>query len=416
MRRLPLAAASCLLALLPAGTAPGQEWARFRGPNGSGLAEGTLPARWDEGAHNWKVRLPGSGHSSPVVWGDRLFLSGAEEDGKRLLLCLRAGDGKQLWSRTFPGERSRAHAHNSLSSSTPAADERHVYACWAGPKDFLVVALDHGGKEVWRADLGPFRAGHGFGASPIVHGGLVVVPNDQDGKSELVALDSATGRARWKVPRRSKASYTTPCVYQPRGGPAELIFTNYEHGVTSVDPKSGKVNWELDVFDKGHVEAAIASPVVASDLILATCGWLGVRQEVVAVRPPRPGSGGKATEAYRITRSAPLCTTPLVRGALLFLWDDNGVVTCADVRTGTVHWRQRAPGSYYSSPVCVGEHLYNVSRAGDVVVVRAAKRYELLARNRLGEGSHSTPAVAGGRMYVRTFSHLLCFGGKEAGR
>jgi outer membrane protein assembly factor BamB len=132
----------------------------------------------------------------------------------------------------------------------------------------------------------------------------------------------------------------------------------------------------------------------------------------VAVRPRFDGTKTAAREAYRIDRSAPLCTTPLVQEDLLFLWSDSGIVTCADVRTGELHWRERVGGSYYASPVCVGDRLYGTSRDGEVLVLAAAKRFELLARNSLGEGSHSTPAVAGGRVYFRTFSHLVSLGNK----
>ncbi len=391
------------------------EWTRFRGPNGSGVSAAIgVPVRWSERDYLWKVTLPGIGHSSPVLWGEHLFITnGDEATGTRTVLCLDAGTGRRRWAREFVGSRDRKHPDNSLASATPAVDAHHVYVCWGTPKEYLVVTLDHDGREVWRADLGPFRGGHGFGASPIVHDDLLIVPNDQDGPSAIVGLDCATGTTRWKVPRHSKASYATPCVYRPRGGPAEVIVTSYEHGITSIDPKTGRVNWELDTFDKRHVETPIGSPIVAGSLVLATCGWLGVRQEVVAVRPIRPPQHGPAQEVYRITRNAPLCTTPLVKDDLLFLWSDGGVVTCADVRTGTVHWRERVPGSYYGSPVCVGGHLYAVSRSGDVVVLAAAKRFTLVARNPLGEGSHSTPAVANGRLYLRTFSHLIAVGEKK---
>jgi outer membrane protein assembly factor BamB len=273
-----------------------------------------------------------------------------------------------------------------------------------------VVALSHDGKEAWRTDLGPFQSGHGFGASPIVHGNLLTVPKDQDGKSALFALDVATGKTRWQIPRRSKATYTTPCVYRPRNGRPELIFTSYEHGITGVDPETGRVRWEADVFSKGHIETSIGSPVVAGDLVLGTSGWLGVRVEVVAVR--LPARGGKAQEVFRIHRSAPLCTTPLVSGTLLFLWSDHGIVTCADSRTGEIHWRKRVPGSYYGSPVSAGGRLYCASREGEVIVLAASSRFELLARNPLGESSHATPAIAGGTMYLRTYTHLISVGGE----
>jgi outer membrane protein assembly factor BamB len=403
--------------LLIAGTGPvgSQEWTRFRGPNGSGLSDAaTIPVRWTEKDYNWKVELPGAGHSSPVLWGERLFITCAEEQtGKRMLLCLRADNGERLWTRELAGEKHGKHQDNSFASATPAVDERRVYVCWGGPKEYLVVAVDHAGNEVWRTELGSFSSGHGFGPSPIVHDGLVIVPCDQDGgNSALFALDCTSGKIAWKVPRRSKATYTTPCVYQPKGRLAELIFTSYEHGVTSIDPKTGKLSWELDVFNKSHIETGIGSPVVAGDLVFATCGWLGVRQEVVAVQLPGEGET-RAREVFRLDRSAPLCTTPLVKGDLLFLWSDGGVVTCANRGTGDVHWRERVPGSYYGSPVCVGDYLYGPSREGEVVVLAASLKYELAASNPLPEGTHSSPAVANGRMYLRTFSHLVSIGGKK---
>jgi outer membrane protein assembly factor BamB len=348
-----------------------------------------------------------------VLWGKRIFLtSGEEESGKRLLLCLQAGDGKELWRREFPGERHGKHADNSFASATPAVDDRHVYICWGTPKEYIILAVDHEGKDVWRVDLGPFKGGHGFGASVIVHDGLVVVPNDQDGQSSLLGLERESGKVRWKVPRKSKSTYSTPCVFQPQGRRAELIFTNYEHGVTSVDPKSGKTNWESDIFSKGHIESSIASPVVAGDLVLATSGWLGVKKEVIALRPDASGKGAKPAVVFRIERAAPLVPTPLIKDDLLFLWSDEGMVTCASATTGELHWRERVPGSYYGSPVCAGKHLYCISRDGEVVVLAAARQFEQVARIPLGEGSHCTPAIAGGRMYLRTFSHLISVGGK----
>lgn len=385
-------------------------WNRFRGPNGSGVGEAVaVPARWTPEDYNWKVKLPGVGHSSPVVWGDRVFVTAGEEaSGKRLVLCLNAEDGRVLWSREFAGDRHGKHGDNSYASASPAVDERHLYVCWGTPKEYVVTALTHDGADVWRADLGPFRSGHGFGPSPVVCGDVVVVADDQDGPGALFGLDRDAGKVRWKVPRRGQSSYSTPCLFQPQGRPPEVIFTNWDHGVTGIDPKTGGTSWEANVFDKGHVETAIGSPVAAGGLVLGVCGWLGVKNEVVAVRPA--AKDGKPEVTYRIEKGAPLVTTPLAVGDLLFLWSDDGFVTCADVATGKVHYRERVGGAYYCSPVSDGDRIFCVARDGTVVVLAASSKFELLARNVLGEGSHSTPAVAGGRLYLRTFSRLICVG------
>lgn len=402
--------AACLLLAQIAGSASAQEWTRFRGPNGSGVSTATtIPVQWTDKDYRWKAKLPGVGHSCPVLWGDRVFVTSADnETGKRFVLCYNAKDGSRRWQREFDGVRHGKHADNSFASATPAVDAERLYLCWATPKEYVVVALDHDGKDVWRVDLGPYKSGHGFGSSPIVHDDLVIIANDQDGTSSVVALDRGTGKERWKTQRKSKAGYATPCVYQPKDKAAELILTSWEHGISSIDPKTGKENWELDIFSKGHVETPIGSPIVAGDLVLGTCGWMGVKKEIVAVRP-----GAKQPEAYRIDRAAPLCLTPLAKDDLLFVWSDEGIVSCASLATGEIHWRERVPGTYYGSPVWANKHLYCMSRDGDVLVLAAAKKFAQAARNPLGEGSHSTPAIAGGRMFLRTFSHLICVGKDE---
>lgn len=395
--------------LLLAAPLVAQDWPRFRGPNGSGVSSST--AVWTESDRLWKVKLPGKGHSSPVVWRKRIFVtSGDVQTAERTLVCLDAIDGRTHWTRSFPAAKHRHHEDNSGASGTPTVDERHVYVPWASPKDYLVVALDHAGNEKWRVDLGPFQSGHGFGVSLIVHDGLVIVPNEQEGKSSVVALDRDAGKTRWQLPRRSKTTYSTPCLWQPQGRLAEVILGNYEHGVTSVDPKTGTVNWEFDVFDKGHMETSIASPFVSGDLIFGCSGWLGVKKEVIAVRPP--GEKSKPEIAFKLTRSAPLVPTPLVKDGLLYMWDDEGIVTCADAVTGKVLWQERVEGNYYASPIAAGDRVYNVSRRGELIALAAGKEFRELARFDLGEGSFSTPAIVGDMLYVRTFTHLLAFGPK----
>jgi outer membrane protein assembly factor BamB len=390
--------------------AAAQDWPRFRGSNGAGVSPANVV--WTENDRLWKTKLPGKGHSSPVLWGNRLFItSGDQQSGQRHLICLNTADGNTLWTRSFPVANHCQHEDNSWASGTPAVDERHVYVPWASPKDYLVVALDHVGNEKWRVDLGPFNSGHGFGVSLIVHDGLVIVSNEQEGKSMLVAIDRDTGQERWQVNRRSKTTYSTPCVWQPKNRPGEIIFTNYEHGMTSIDPKSGEINWEIDVFDKRHMETSIASCLIAGDLVIGCSGWLGVRKEVIAVRPP--GVGGKAEVAWKITRGSPLVPTPLVKDDFLFLWEDDGIVTCADVRSGKTHWQERLDGNFYASPICAGKRLINVARTGEVVTLAASKEFAELGRFPLGEGSFSTPAIVSDVLYVRTFHHMLAFKGQN---
>jgi outer membrane protein assembly factor BamB len=400
-----LAVASTFVAVL--GQARSQEWPRFRGPNGSGVSTINVPAKWTEEDYAWKASLPGKGHSSPVLWGPRLFVtSGDEKTGARIVLCLEADTGRQLWKRQFSSQTHGKHSLNSFASATPAVDEKRLYVSWATPKEYVVLALDHEGNELWRRDLGPFKTGHGFGVSPIVHDDLLVVANEQDGESSLVGLAAADGKIRWQVPRKSQVTYSTPCVYQPKGRSAEIIFTNWTYGITAVDPHSGKTNWETKVFSKDHLETAIGSPIVAGELVLGTCGYLGKGNHTVAVRPLGEADAGQAEEVYRVERGAPLTTTPLVVGELLFLWSDDGIVSCADAGNGRVHWQKRVGGTYYASPVCAGKHVYCTSVEGEVVVLAAAAKFAELARVPLGEPSNATPAMARGKMFLRTESKL----------
>jgi outer membrane protein assembly factor BamB len=391
------------------------EWARFRGPNGTGLSDAVLPVKWTESDYAWKATLPGVGHSSPVVWGERIFVTaGNEAEGLRIVVCLSAADGKQLWQRTFDAPGYRKHKRNSIATATPAVDAQRLYISWGTPEKCVLVALDHDGKTAWEADLGPFKAQHGFGSSPIVHEGAVVIALDQDGKGEIVALDTASGKVRWRLPRRSgNATYSTPCVFQPRGRPAELIFTNWQHGVTAVDPGTGKVNWEISVFEPQLNERAIASPVVAGDLILATCGFVTAQKHFVAIRPYDAARGMKPTEVWRVEKQVSYLPTPLVKGDRVFLCSELGIATCLEPSTGKVIWQERVDGNFSASPVGAGDRMYCVANNGDVFVLAASDRFELLGRTALGEPTQSTPALANGRIYFRTPSALIALGGKQ---
>ena len=406
--RLSLLLSGCLA--VAAQQAPAQEWTRFRGPNGTGIAHAPdLPLQWTLKDCLWRVELPGIGHSAPVIWGDRLFItSGVEKTGVRILSCLRTADGRLVWRREFPMQTYPKSPNNSYASATPALDAEHVYLTLSTPEQYLVLALKHSdGGEVWRRDLGPFDGEHGYGASPIVVDRLVILTNEQNGPSSVVALDAASGAERWKTPRRAKkAAYSTPCLFETPGAPPQLIVTSWAHGVSSLDPQTGKPLWEQPVF----TYRVVGSPLVAAGLIFASCGGGGAGKPFVVVRPGNPVQGTKPQVAYDLPKPAPYVPTPVANGGLVFLFGDQGVVKCLDAASGVERWQQRVGGSYFGSPVRVDDRLYCISREGELVVLAAADKYQLLARINLGEPSSSTPAVSKGVMYLRTLSHVMAIG------
>ncbi len=281
----------------------GHEWTRFRGPNGQGQSDAaTIPSEWSKQDVNWDINLPGLGHSSPVVWGDKVFVASAQpESGERLLFCVRTTDGDVLWQKKLSGSTHGLHAQNTYASSTPACDAEHVYFAWAMPDQYNLAAYDHKGNEVWRRNLGTYTGKHGFGTSPIVHEDMVIITNDQDGDSWVAAVDRKSGEIRWKVPREQEtpqnASYSTPLIYTAGGREPELILHSWAHGISSHDPKTGRVNWEATVFDRRPV----SSPVLVAGLIVGSCGDGAGTNSVVALRPG-DANGKKPEVAYKIPR------------------------------------------------------------------------------------------------------------------
>jgi outer membrane protein assembly factor BamB len=412
-----------------------QEWTRFRGPNGTGISDAkTIPVKWTEKDYNWQTALPAGGHASPVLWGDKIFLTCADDakTAERIVLCLSAADGRILWSRKFVSTIHRKHQLNSFASATPAVDEERVYVAWSTPEEYTLLALDHDGKDVWRRNLGPFVSQHSCGTSPIVYEDLLIIGNDQDevdkvdasqrGKSSLIAVDRKSGKTRWQLERKSIiVAYSTPYVYQPENGPAELIFNSQAHGITSVNPLDGRVNWEISSVSGAPLLTmrSVSSPVLAAGLLTISCGSGAGGNYLVAVRPGNTKLGREPQQVFRIEQrdGAPYVPTPIAKGDMLFVWSDKGIVSCVDARSGRLVWGpERVGGNFFGSPVCVDEKLYCISANGDVVVLAASDKYQKLATNKLGEFSHSTPAVAGGRMYVRTYKHLISIGGEKAGR
>jgi len=405
--------ATCLL-LCSLSISAAENWPRFRGPNGSGVSEAkTIPVTFTERDFNWEVALPGTGHSSPVVWGERLFVTSADiQADVRYLLCIDTDRGEILWRKEFPFTEYKKHKQNSYASNSPAVDAERVYVLWQTPTASAITAFTHQGEQLWQTPLGPFKTGQGSATSPIVYDGAVILANDQKGPSFLIALEADTGKVRWKIDRQSdRAMFSTPCIFEPRGRSAEAVFTDLHHGMTGVDVKTGAVNWELDVFDMPAARA-LGSPIVWKDLVLGTCGFVTAKKAVVAIRPSEDSGKPSAEVAYTIERSVPHVPTAIAYGEHVFLWNDGGIVTCIKGATGQKVWQARVDGTYSASPVCVDGKLYSVNADGVVSVIAAADKFKLLGKSRLGEISRATPAVAGGRIYFRTLSHVISLGGK----
>lgn len=394
-----------------------ENWPRFRGNNGDGYADFNIPTEWKESTYRWSLSLDEEGHGSPSVWKNSVFLNSSTDKGKtRKVIAVDAKSGKLKWQRSYRSKTHKTHRFNSFASSTPALDKNSVYSVWGHSTELLVTAHSHDGKLLWERDLGGVTGGHGFAVSPIVFEDLLIVPNDQEkGGGAHYGLDCKTGEIKWKVPRASKRlTYSTPCIFTSPQGKPELIFTNWWLGFTSLEPKTGKQLWELSVFGRPHSERAISSPIVADDLVLGVCGFTTLDKHLVAIRPASASKDGKAQEIWRMEETMPHIPSPLLAQNRLYLWADNGVITCLRSKTGELVWKARVEGvkdTFFGSPVLAGNTVFCVSAYGQVVAIADDEEFRQLGTTDLGEVCRSTPALANGDLYLRTGKRLLCIKG-----
>jgi outer membrane protein assembly factor BamB len=378
-----------------------ENWSRFRGPNGAGQSETSLPASWTEEDYRWRISLPGHGFSSPIQWDDRIFVTSASADGgHRQLFCIDFKNGKTLWQRDTPGNAYKIHKQNSYAASTPCADADRVYVTWVTPEAFWVLAYRHDGELAWKRDLGSFASQHGYAGSPMIWQNELIVNNDQEETDgTLTALNLANGDVVWQTPRRgTQEAYSTPCIWKADDGSEQLIFNCQSHGICGIEPKSGKVLWETPLFDK----RSVSSPYMVGKLVIGTCGSGGGGNYLVALRP------GTTEPAFKIKAAAPYVPTTVARGDLLFLVSDNGVASCIACPSGEVRWTKRIGGNYSSSLVRAADKVYATASDGEIVVFAAGKEFKELGRMKLGETCRSTPAIAKQSLLIRTESHLMC--------
>ena len=388
-----------------------QEWTRFRGPAGQGIGKADdLPTKFTAANVRWRVDA-GMGHSSPVLWKNKLFLTRmGEAGGAREIVCFDAEKGEELWATKCEFDAHRQHKFNSFASATPAIDEKGIYIVWSSGPKLVAEAFDHSGKRTWRRELGAFRAQHGSGASPVLHDDLMVIANENEGKeSFLVALEKESGKQRWKIGRNTfprRGAYSCPVVLTPKKGSPYILFTSTSHGLTAVDPKAGQVLWETDLDLN---QRCVNTPAVSGDFVFFSGGSGGGGKESAFVRlPSKPG--GKPKIVRRMRRAIPYVPCALALNGRFYLFTDGGVVRCLKAESGDEVWRERLDGSFFSSPVSNGKAIYIVGRDGTLFSIKSGKAFKLLGSFDLGAKAYATPAIARGVMYVRTFKELICLG------
>ena len=406
-----------VLGLMLSDHASAQEnWSRFHGANGSGLAlDADLPTQISDKNFIWNVDLAGTGSSSPVVWGDLVFVNSTDSNtGELTIQCLKSETGEQIWAKSFDSKVYKVHNQNSFASGTPAVDKDHVYLTYANPNQTMVVALTHDGEQKWKRDFGSWISQHGFAASLMTYKDKVIFFNSQQaqklrpgakpGASTMIAMSCADGSDVWKTSlTATRCCYAVPGIFTGADGKDQLISCNTGDGFFSLDPDSGDKNWSTLPFEK----RTVASTLIADGLIIGSNGSGGGGNYLVAIRPDKEGA--KPEKAYELQK-ANYVPSPVAVGGKLYFFTDKGIGNCADLQTGKIHWQQRISRGFSGSPVATKNHIYIMDESGKLYVIAAKKEYELVSSLELGQESRATPAVAKDRIYLRTQSRLICAG------
>ena len=427
------------LALARPGAAPSAHWPGWRGPDSRASSDDTgLPREWSPTANLiWKTPVPGRGHSSPIVWANRLFVTTATDgeaiEGKKAVTHIEGGQvfvhpdsvggdrrhafkvyaldahtGRILWERTaYEGPvYDDIHKRGSYAAPTPVTDGERVYAYFGSEG---LYAYDYAGTLVWKVSLGGIATfGMGTATSPVLYENLVILQCDEDTgqKSFIVAFDAKTGTEVWRTARAVQASWATPVVVS--AGERDELVTSGNEFVIAYDPATGTELWRTE----GVKSNAIATPVVGHGLVIASAGF--PRKRVIAIRP---GGSGDITGTDRIVwtyeKGTAYVTSPILYGDYVYLTNDQGVLTCLDARTGKVVYeggRVPAPAMFFASMVAYDGMLLQSSEDGDMFLVRAGPKHEVIRTNSIGEPLYASPAIANGRIYVRGLNHVFAFG------
>jgi len=413
-------------------------WPQFRGPAGQGVVrESGVPLEWSDTKNVlWKTELPGRGHSSPIVWGNRIFLTAALEgdvvpgakairhvvDGQDFqhpdgvgadrkhtfkVLALDAARGRVLWERTaWEGTPvDTRHRRGSFASPTAVTDGKLVYAYFGSEG---LYAYDFDGRPAWKFMPGVVATmGVGVGTSPLLYKDLVILQADEDNgdRSYIAGLDKRTGKEVWRVPRKVQVSWATPVIVDT-GGRDELVTSGTE-AIIAYDPATGRERWRM----KGLESNAVPSPVAGDGVVVLSAGY----PDKVAVAV-RPGGAGDVTESrvlWRYTKGTAYVPSPILYDGYVYLMTDKGLLTCLDAKTGEVKYegaRPPVPASFMASPIAVDGKLLIMSQDGDTFVIKAGPIHEVVRTNALGEPISASPAVSQGRLFIRGERHLFAIG------
>jgi outer membrane protein assembly factor BamB len=391
----------------------GGEWNRFRGENGTGqFPRLNLPLSLEREAFDWEVKLPGVGHASPVIWGNKVFTTCSAPDGsKQFILSYDSKSGKQLWVRQFETASPPLHKFNSYASSTPAVDQDYIFVSWATNTSNKLLCLDHYGEIIWRKTLGKYETQHGNGFSPIVYENQVFVTHDHEGDSAIYSLNRKNGKTIWKVERKgSKPSSSTPVIHQVTGGETFVVSNSQSHGCYAINIKSGEIAWETGAgtLDK----RSVSSPFFGGGFFFASCGSGGRGSRLLAVKPPAI-NGQKAQIKHIIERDVPYVPTCLAKDNFIFMISDGGIASAIDLESGGVLWKERIPGNFFASPISCGKIIYAPSRDGKIFALEANRSgLKILNISELKEITHNTPALSSNGIFIRTFSRLIHIGSK----
>jgi len=394
--------------------AAGQDWPRWRGPDGNAVSSADgLPVEWSTTRNiRWKTRIPGEGASSPIVSGGRIFLTSSLEDGtKRITHCLDRKTGKVLWSKSIADNNPEiTSALTGHAAPTPVTDGQRVIAFFGNAG---VVCYDFAGKQLWRRRFGEFETELGLASSPVIADGRVFLICDHDGNrfrsfdSFLIALDAATGKTVWKTTRpKLYRSWSTPILVTAKSSRKELVVSGQD-ALRAYNPKTGKQLWIVT----GLTGWVTPTPVFAHGLILATSGKTG---PVLAVRPGGNGDVTKTHVVWKHERKGPYVCSPVCYRGLLYVHTESGILNCYEARTGKIVYRKRLDGKFFASSIAGDGKLYLPSVDGVTSVLGVGRDFKLLARNPLKAEILASPAVAGNDLLLRTRKHLYCISGQSA--